>query len=285
MMDRRAFLKAGALTAGAAALPGLAPPKYKLSVAAYSFRKYLNLKNPSMTLEEFIEWCAGQSVEGCELTEYYFKKPVTPAYVLGLKRQAIRFGLDITGTPVGNTFTLPPGPKRDGQIATMKKWIDVSAELGSPAIRIFAGGTPKGTTDAQARTWAVECIEACLGQAEKRGVILAIENHGGVVSDAAGILEFVNAIRSDWFGVNLDTGNFRTKDPYADIEQVAKHAVTCQIKVEISVGGKRQAADYARIVAILRKAGYRGYLTLEYEAREDPKIAVPKHLKALRALS
>ena len=273
------------MTAGAAVLPGLVLPKYKLSVAAYSFRKYLNLRNPSMTLGEFIEWCAGQSVEGCELTEYYFKKPVTPGYVLGLKRQAIRFGLDVTGTPVGNTFTLPPGPKRDAQIATLNKWIDVSAELGSPAIRIFAGGTPKGVTDAQARKWAVECIETCLGQAEKRGVILALENHGGVVSDAAGMLEFVNAIRSDWFGLNLDTGNFRTKDPYADIEQCAKHAVTCQIKVEMSVDGKRQPADYGRIVAIMRKAGYRGYLTLEYEASEDPKVAVPKHLKALRALS
>ena len=113
MLDRRGFLKVGAVTAGAAVLPAMAASKYKLSVAAYSFRKFLNLKNPTMTLGEFIEWCAGQSVEGVELTEYYFKKPVTPEYVMGLKRRAIRCGLDVTGTPVGNKFTQPAGPKRN----------------------------------------------------------------------------------------------------------------------------------------------------------------------------
>lgn len=291
--NRRDFFKAGAVLAGAAAIPSAAAapaPKaavapYKLSVAAYSCRKFLNLKNPTMTLGEFIDQCYEWGVEGTELTQYFFKQPITHGYIMGLKRRALKQGLDITGTPIGNRFTLPAGEKRDREIKKMNDWIDVSADLGSPAIRIFAGRAPKGTDEAVARKWCIECIETCLKHAEKRGVVLAMENHGGIVSDSAGMLALINALKSDWFGVNLDTGNFHTPDPYADMERCAPYAVTVQLKVELSYKGKREETDYARIIKMLRQARYRGYLTLEYEAREDPMTAVPKHLAALRKLA
>ncbi len=291
MADRRNFLKAGALAAAGGVMPAGARGvcgaadgiRYKLSVAAYSFRKALDLRNPAMTLEEFMSKCAEWGVEGVELTEYYFRKPVTGEYVMRLKRHAIKMGLDITGTPIGNTFTLPPGEARDKEIARVKQWIDVSADLGSPAIRIFAGNAPKGGDEGRARKWVVECIEACMEQASRRGVFLALENHGGVVATAGGLLEIVKAVKGDWFGVNLDTGNFHTEDPYDDIARSAPFAVTCQVKVEMArKGGKREEADYPRLIQIMRKADYRGYITLEYEAAEDPMAAVPRHLAALR---
>lgn len=284
--DRRRFLQAGAVLAAAPLVPAgakrAAAAPYRLSLAAYSLRKFLDLKNPTMTLEEFIGKTADWGFEGVELTEYFFKKPITPEYVMKIKRAAIKAGLPVTGTPIGNTFTLPPGEGRDKQIASMKAWIDVSADVGSPAIRIFAGSTPKGSEESQARKWAIECIEATLPHAEKRGVILALENHGGIVAKAEGMLEIVKAIKSDWFGVNLDTGNFHGADAYGELEQCAPYAVTCQIKVEVSLGGKKEAMDYPRIIAMMRKVNYRGFLTLEYEAAEDPMTAVPKHLEALR---
>jgi sugar phosphate isomerase/epimerase len=246
-------------------------------------RQYLDLKNPKMKLEEFIEKCAEWGCDGTELTEYYFQKPVTPEYVTRIKRTAIKAGLPITCTPVGNSFTLPPGDARDKQLANMKQWIDVSAEIGSPAIRIFAGSTPKGTDEAEARKWAVECINISLEHAAKRGVFLALENHGGIVATAEGMLSIIKEIKHDWFGVNLDSGNFHTPDPYGDLEKIAPYAVTAQIKCEMSpLGGKKQDADYARIVEIMRKAKYRGFITLEYEAAEEPMTAIPKHLEAIR---
>ncbi|MCS6863319.1 MAG: sugar phosphate isomerase/epimerase, partial [Abditibacteriales bacterium] len=87
------------------------------------------------------------------------------------------------------------------------------------------------------------------------------------------------------FGVNLDTGNFRSADPYADLAKVAPYAVNVQVKTEIApAGGKRTEADLPRIIAILRQVGYRGYVVLEYEAAEDPRTAVPKWVEALRKL-
>lgn len=273
----------GLLLGGAALLAAAGEGRYRISLAAYSMRKYLDLKAPTMTLEQFIEKSAEWGVDGVELTEYYFKKPITAEYVMGLKRRAMRCGLDITGTPIGNSFTLPPGEKREAEIGRVNAWIDISADLGSPAIRIFAGSTPKETDDATARNWAIECIKACLDHAGKRGVILALENHGGVVATGDGMMAMVEAIKHEWFGVNLDTGNFHTADPYVDIERCAPHAVTCQVKVEISPAGKKaEPIDMARIVKIMRAAKYRGYLTLEYEAAEEPNEAIPRHLKALR---
>lgn len=288
--SRRLFLAGGAAALAASAAPRASAagaarpgaPRYKLSLAAYSCRKYLDLKNPTMTLEEFIQKCAEWGCEGAELTEYFFKKPVTPEYVSRLKHQAFKWGLDITGTPVGNTFTHPPGEARDKEVARVKQWIDVSADLGSPAIRIFAGNAPKGTEEAQARAWAIECIEACLPQAAKRGVFLALENHGGIVTTGSQMLEFAKAIKHDWFGFNLDGGNFKSADPYEELEMCAPHAVTCQVKAEVNRAGKKEAADYGRFVGILRKANFRGYVTLEYESAEEPLEAIPKHLEALR---
>lgn len=289
--DRRGFLVSGAALAASAALPSAARPavvppapgKYKVSLAAYSLRSLLDLKNPRMKLEEFIEKCAEWGCDGTELTEYYFQKPITPEYLTRIKRTAIKAGLPITCTPIGNTFTLPPGEARDRQLASMRNWIDASAELGSPAIRIFAGGTPKGVDEAEARKWAIECINISLEHAAKRGVFLALENHGGIVATADGMLSIIKEIKHEWFGVNLDSGNFHTPDPYADLEKIAPYAVVCQLKCEMTPqGGKKQDMDYPRVIDILRKAGYRGFITLEYEAAEDPMTAVPKHLDAIR---
>lgn len=257
--------------------------RFKLSCAAYSLRRYLDLRDPTMTLEEFIGKCAEWGTDGVELTQYYFKKPVTPEYVQRLKYQAIIQGQDITGSPVGNRFTLPPGPERERQITNLKSWIDICGDLGAPTIRIFAGNTPEGVEAARARKWAVECIEACCDRAAKRGVFLALENHGGVVADADGVLDIVRAVKCEWVGVNLDTGNFHTRDPYDDMARVAPYAITCQLKTDVRpAGGRKEAVDIPRVVDILRKGNYRGYVTLEYEGSEDPMTAVPEWLERIR---
>jgi len=96
----------------------------------------------------------------------------------------------------------------------------------------------------------------------------------------------VRAIRSEWFGMNLDTGNFKTADPYSDLERCAPYAVTCHFKTEITRKGetRSEAADLPRLVDLLRKANYRGYLNLEHESEEDPMTAVPPVLQKMRQL-
>jgi sugar phosphate isomerase/epimerase len=106
------------------------------------------------------------------------------------------------------------------------------------------------------------------------------------VATADGMLEFVKAIKHDWFGVNLDTGNFASDDPYAEIEKCASYAVTCQLKMAMKDSKKKEIpVDFARIVKILRKANYRGFLTLEYEKNDDAMVGIPKALAQLRKVT
>src|SRR5262249_59592817 len=98
-------------------------------------------------------------------------------------------------------------------------------------------------------------------------------------------LAIVKAVKHDWFGVNLDTGNFHTPDPYADLAKAAPYAVVVQVKTEVHPQGKKtEEADLKKVTDILRKANYQGYVALEYEAKEDPRTAVPRAIAELKKL-
>ena len=84
--------------------------------------------------------------------------------------------------------------------------------------------------------------------------------------------------------MNLDSGNFRTADPYADFAAAASYAVNVQLKVELRIGNEKKEADLKRFADLLRKANYQGYVVLEYEAATDPHKAVPPLLKELQGI-
>jgi sugar phosphate isomerase/epimerase len=156
--------------------------------------------------------------------------------------------------------------------------------LGAPHIRVYAGNA-QGTSKAEAIKLCIEALEECCEYAGRKGVILGLENHGGIVSEASDMIEIVRAVKSPWFGVNFDSGNFHTEDPYRDLERIAPYAVNVQWKAEVSPRGKgKEPADLKRIVKILRDANYQGYMVLEYEAAEDPWTAVPRLLREMQKL-
>ena len=294
-LPRRQFLSTGAL-AGAATVLG-APfqragkPKLRLSLAAYSFRSFFKYQKNSvrkvaerpMDLFKFIDFCANHGCEGTELTSYFFRHEITPKYLTDLRKHAFLRGVDISGTAVGNNFSLPKGTQRDAQIAYVKKWIDHAALLGAPHIRVFAGREAKGVDRKQADQWAIDCLRECCDYAGIRGIFLGIENHDSIGS-AKTLIEFVEAVDHPWFAVNLDSGNFRTADPYADFAAAASYAVNVQLKVELRIGNEKKEADLKRFADLLRKANYQGYVVLEYEAATDPYKAVPPLLKELQSI-
>lgn len=257
----------------------------KLSLAAYSFRDQLGGDKPKMTMLEFIDQCAAYDLDGCELTSYWFPKEITPHYLNEIKHRAFKLGLDISGTAIRNDYCLPPGPERDQWLTHTRQWIDYAATFGAPVIRVFAGTVPKGETEAVALERCVQGLQEVAKHAAEKGVFLALENHGGITSTADQLLSIVKHLDSPWLGINLDSGNFSSGgDPYEQLARIAPYAVNAQIKTEMVINGKKQEADLARIVKILRDANYRGYVVLEYEAAEDPVSAVPRYLKELRKL-
>jgi sugar phosphate isomerase/epimerase len=292
-IDRRAFLRGAAGVAGTVLLSGRAaraagpldrstPPRLKTSCCAYSYRKFLAGRGRTMSLEQLIERAAGMSLDGVELTSYYFDQ-ATPDYDHHLRRLCFLAGLDVSGTALGNSFAVAAGPERDKQLASVRQWIDRAVELGAPCLRVFGGGVPKGSTKEQGIVWAVESLKEAAPHAEQRGIYLALENHGGVTERPEDLVAILKGVESEWVGANLDTGNFRGEDPYTDMALVAPYAVNVHFKASVSPRGKpAQPADYGRVVRLLREARYSGYLALEYESAEDPMTAVPRIVGELR---
>lgn len=303
MNSRRQFLTHSGLVAAATAFAFTNPTKaaepvarngkchMKLSLAAYSFNKFLpnrgtaeQLAAAKMRLEDFIQFCADQNLDGTELTSYYFPKEFSPSYLMKIKEQTFRLGLDVSGTAIGNDFCKPSGEEWDKQLKLTREWIDHSATMGAPVIRIFAGNVPKGDTEAAAFERCVAGINKSLEYAAEKGVFLALENHGGITGTAEQLLKIVKAVSpSPWFGVNLDGGNFHAADVYAELEQIAPYAINAQVKVSVAPNNKKEPADLGRVIDILKKANYRGYVVLEYE-EADPYGEIPKVLADLRKL-
>jgi sugar phosphate isomerase/epimerase len=290
---RRQFLgkTAAGLAAGLAcrAAQAIEPIKrdgksfFKFSLAAYSYRDLLTAKPAKFTLDDFIGDCAKMGLDGTELTSYYFPPDPSGEYLRHLKQLCFQLGLDVSGTAVGNDFCHPPGKQRDAEIRDVKRWVDHAQTLGAPVIRIFSGH-PHGTSEQEAHRLAVEAIEECCQYSGERGVFLALENHGGLTTTADGLLALVKDVQSPWFGVNLDTGNFNTADPYADLARLAPYALNVQVKVSIHpAGGQRGHADFRRLAQIVADAGYRGYIVLEFEENEDPREACPRYVDEMRA--
>lgn len=308
-VTRRNFLKlssaAGLAAAtapfGAWAAPNTGPfartgkPRLLLSLAAYSFRENFptmrgkaNAKmaatGGAMDMFKFIDYCAAQGCDGAELTSYFFPEE-TDDYMIKLRRHCFLRGVGVSGTAIGNNFSLPKGPKLDEEIATTKKWIDRALLLGAPHIRVFAGNAPKGFSRTEADQNVISSLAECCAYAGKRGIFLGLENHDSIGS-AEKLLPMIKAVQSPWIGINLDSGNFHTADPYKDFAECVPYAVNVQLKVEIDSGtgsGKRPA-DFKRFTKILRDGGYQGWVALEYEAKEDSAVAVPRHLRELKAL-
>jgi sugar phosphate isomerase/epimerase len=309
LISRRRFatLTGAAFAAAAADLGELAPrasaaepfkragkPLLRLSLAAYSFRQYFKDSNHSrngtpaadkqIDMFQFVDYCADNGCQGAEVTSYYFPPNFGDDYLLKLKRHAFLRGIELSGTSVGNTFTVADGEKRKNEIAGVKKWIDHAALMGVPHIRVFAGSLEKQSQEAAQKN-CIAALEECCEYAGTRGVFLGLENHGGIVAEPDALLTIVKAVKSPWVGVNLDTANFRTDDPYADLARCAPYAVNVQVKTEVHPKGKKtEPADLKKIVQILRDANYHGYVVLEYEAAEDPYKAVPRALGELSRL-
>ncbi len=270
-------------------------PRLLLSLAAYSFRENFptmrgkpNAKVPAgreTDMFKFIDYCAAQGCDGAELTSYFFPEE-TDAYMIALRRHAFLRGVAVSGTAIGNNFSLPKGPKLTEEIATTKKWIDRAVLMGAQHIRVFAGNVPKDATKftrADADKQVITALEECCDYAGKRGIFLGLENHDSIGS-AAALIPMVKAVNSPWIGINLDSGNFRTADPYKDFAECVPYALNVQFKVEIHAGGGNQPADLKRFTKILRDGGYQGWIALEYEAKEDSAVAVPRYLKEMKAL-
>jgi sugar phosphate isomerase/epimerase len=284
-------------TAAAAGQAQAAPPtRVRLAVSTYSYWHFKPVKYP---VERVIDDAARLGFDGVEIMHRQMEGEA-PDYVNRLKQAAFRRGLAMPMLSIHQDFVSPDAKERQAAIDHTRSCIELAARLGIPAVRLNSGRwktiasfddlmkvkgeeppLPGYTLD-DAFGWCIESIRACLPDAERHGVVLALENHWGLTTDVEHLLRIHGAVASPWLGINLDTGNF-PGDPYAGIERLAPHATIVQAKTYYG-GGEWYTLDldYARIARILQKAGFSGWVSLEMEGKETPDTAVPKSLAVLR---
>jgi sugar phosphate isomerase/epimerase len=277
-MNRRSFLSLAPL----AALPLAAKPRLRTAICAYSFRKEFVAK--TLSYEDLVRRCVDWNVDGLDLTVYWFPSS-GPEFTLPLRRLAYKLGVEIYSISVRTELTRAEAAQRDAEVAALEKWVDVANTLGASHIRVFGGNVPKGATEDAAAGWVVECLKRASDKAARTGVILGLENHGGITTRAERIVDIVRRVDSPWVQVNLDTGNFRSQ-VFEQIALVLPYAANVQVKVDmVGDDGKRIPQDWQRIVEMLAHAEYKGYLALEYEAAEPALEAVPRLMARLRQLT
>jgi len=251
----------------------------KLGCCAFSYRKLLTAG--TMGLEQFLDTALELGLDGVELTSYYFPEQ-TPAYLHHIRRESFIRGLEVSGTAVGGNFVDSTAEKRRRQVALVQEWLAKSECLGSPVLRVFAGSVPDGVSRSVAEQWVRDALEECSQAAERHGVVIALENHGGLTADADGILALIDPLADNpWIGINLDTGGF-TGDIHEQFRRCAPHVVTTHAKVCARQGEERQLVDYRQVVRILREVGYPGYLSIEYEGPAEPVQGVARFAAYLR---
>lgn len=310
-MNRRRFLGSVSGTAvttlaanqlAPAQTPSAPAPKTRrpnpIGVSTYSFWRF---KGPKENYP--IETCIDQAAEmGFDAVELLLMQMTSEdnGYLQNLKRRAIQHGLSFCGFSTHQGFVSPKEEERQKNIDLTIHQVELAYRLGIPTMRLNTGrwGTTKsfdelmknrgiepaleGYTEDQAFDWVIGAIEKCLPTAEKCGVVLGLENHWGLGRTPEGVIRIVDALRSPWLAVTLDTGNF-LEDPYARLEQLASRTILLQAKTYYG-GGTWYTLDldYPRIAEIMRKHNYQGFVSLEFEGNEDPKTALPKSLELLR---
>lgn len=284
------------VTAPTAAV-GTPQPPNRIGISTYSFWGFR--RDAWHDSHTCIEAAARMGFDGVELLERQLTD-LSPAALQKLKRHAFVLGLDLMGYSTHQGFLSPDETKRKENIANTLASMRRAADMGIPTMRINTGrwDTSKsfddlmakrgiedplpGYTDEDGFPWVIDAIGQLTGEAEKLGVLLGLENHWGLGRLPEGVDRIVKAVNSSWLQVTLDTGNF-LEDPYDKIAALAKQAILVQAKTYHG-GGVWYTLDlnYPRIAKIIRGAGYRGYVSLEFEGKEDPATAIPKSLATLR---
>ncbi len=275
----------------------------KVSLNAYSFNKMLNdnikERGPGITLLAVLDFAAKNKFEGFDATGYYFPNyPGVPtdAYIKELKSKAAGLGIGISGTGVRNNFTTADKTVRDAGVQHIKQYVEVAAKLGAPVLRVFADTqmraqtwetVSKGCTRAQVQEYIAAALKECADHAQQCKVCIGVQNHGDFLKTGAQLLALVDAVGSKWCCPIVDTGYFKTSDPYADMALVAPKAVNWQIKQSPFGEESNVPTDLVKLLRIIRKSGYTGYLPIETLSPKgkpyDPFTVVPAFQQKLIA--
>jgi len=227
---------------------------------------------PKLCVEEF-------GVDTVELCQMHFLS-TDRSYLNQVKKSLTVSGVKVANIPVDiSTAAEPDAQKRREGFKIMKKWFTIAGYLGSPSIRVNSGKA----SDEDALQRAIDGYKELAKTAERTGLKLLIENHGGLSGNPDNIVKIIEEVESEYLGTCPDFGNFPPEIRYQALEKIAKYAAIAHAKTyDFDERGEETTIDLKRCVDILKKHGFKGHYSVEYEGEGDQREGVKKSLELLR---
>jgi sugar phosphate isomerase/epimerase len=267
-------------------------------VAAYPFREYIvgwkgwDGKSPSkipasqqMQLKDFAAHVAEKfNVHNIEPWSPIF--PSTDPKYLDEFRAAVEKAhsaiVDIA-VDAGHSQYAMDATEREKSVTGSKHWVDVGAALGSPSIRIHIDGAKDSKPDVGL---ASDTLGRVAEYGAKKNVVIHLENDNPVSEDPFFIVQIIEKVNSPWLRALPDFGNSLAAhdEAFQDraMDAMFAHAYgICHIKDgEPDEQGKMTHVDLAKAFAALKKSGYKGYCSMEFDAPGDPYKATAELIDA-----
>jgi sugar phosphate isomerase/epimerase len=232
-----------------------------------------------------------------------------------LRRRAQKVGIEVVGYCVSAELLTPP-KEQQRTVAALRTHVDVARELGVRSMRHdvtrgfgeWSKGVAGAPTFANALKTVVPVIREVADYGADRGVATSMENHGFFMQAAERVERLLKAVNHRNFRLTIDLGNFLcvNDDPLKAVARLGKYVVMAHAKdfhvrpkdrmpatgwfatpTPIALRGAiagHGVLDLPRQIALLRKAGYDGWLSLEFEGIEDPLVAIRLGLEYLKSL-
>ena len=298
MKTRREFLSESvALAAGAmllptlanasAAQPGVSFPtssRERIAIASYPFRdfvlpgEYVTAAAKTSAKMEITEFAAHIierfHVNKIEPWSHHFRS-LDQKYLDGFRATLDRANASLVDIAVDgeHSFYATDPAERERAVVANKRWLDAAVTLGSPSIRthIAAAGNQPPDLDRCADT-----LKHIADYAATRNVVVHLENDDGVTEDPFFLAKLIDKVNTPWLRGLPDFGNslmhLPPENAYAGLEAMFRHAYgICHVKESESTDqGAVVSVDMAYAFGILKKSGYRGYLSMEYDDVGDP---------------
>lgn len=261
----------------------------RVAVAAYPFREFIvgwkgwDGKTPStvpaaqqMELKDFASHVAEKfNIHHIEPWSPIFPS-TDPKYLdqfRGAVEKARSSVVDIAVDAQHSQYS-PDAAEREQAVVVSKKWIDVGVALGSPSIRTHIDDS-KGSKPDVGR--AADTLARVAEYAAKKNVVVHLENDNPVSEDPFFIVQVIDKVNSPWLRALPDFGNSLAAHDDEDFQNRAMEAMfahaygICHVKDgEPDEQGKQTHVDMARTFGILKKHGYKGYCSIEYDSPGDP---------------
>ena len=268
----------------------------KFSVTSYSFGHY---QNPDeLGILGIIDKAAELGFDGIEYAEGAWAKDAAPDLPEQIRERAAKCGIEVVALAVGADFLNGSNGDLNAEIERVKCWVDFAARMGAPKMRhdITRGFSGRkysiGYDDALPR--CAEATRAITEYAASLGIETMTENHGFFSQDAARVEKLINTVAHPNFGALVDVGNFMCADenPNLSVGILAPYAKHVHCKDFLWKSGdvtdpgegwfRTRGGNYlrgtiighgearvAQSLFVLKKAGYDGYVTVEFEGMED----------------